>query len=178
MSRAARPRAIDVRPAIDVPRVGLWADLAGAYSGRPASPAELDRLLDSASAYLLESACAEGGPVVSLFHQALVEHVRSLATPERVEAAFTDVLTRRAAQTGGWLSAQTWRIPWARWNLGADHIVTDAHRPPRPGDDRDPRDLAPGVGFSVHKPVDGLCITAVALCVHRGMLWIQVQGSL
>jgi WD40 repeat protein len=88
-----------------LPKDGLWADLAGAYSGRPVSPAELDRLLDSSAAYLLESASAGGELLVSLFHQALVDYVRSLAAPERADAVFTDVLARRAAQAGGWSAA-------------------------------------------------------------------------
>ena len=88
-----------------LPRDGLWADLADAYSGRPVPPAELDRLLDSAAAYLLEVTGAGEEPVVRLFHQALTEHVRGLAAAARVDATFTDVLTRRWAEAGGWLRA-------------------------------------------------------------------------
>ena len=88
-----------------LPRDTLWPAFAAAYCGRPVGIAELDALLHSPAAYLIETTAGNTGPVVSLFHQALIDSVRNQTREPAVEAAFTDVMTSRAAEAGGWAHA-------------------------------------------------------------------------
>ncbi len=85
-----------------VPRDTLWPALAAAYAGRPVGAAEIDALLQSAAAYLIETTVGGNLPTVSLFHQALIDHVRNQARGPAIETAFTDVLSSRVGQAGGW----------------------------------------------------------------------------
>ncbi|HEV7536714.1 MAG TPA: WD40 repeat domain-containing protein, partial [Acidimicrobiia bacterium] len=89
-----------------LPRDTLWAPLAEAYAGKPCGPADVDWLLATAASFLLEETDDAGTGVVRLFHQALVDHVRSRTQPSVVEQAITGVLTRRAGEAGGWLHAE------------------------------------------------------------------------
>ena len=76
------------------------------YAGKPCGPADVDWLLATAASFLLEETDDAGTGVVRLFHQALVDHVRSRTQPSVVEQAITGVLTRRAEGVGGWLHAE------------------------------------------------------------------------
>jgi hypothetical protein len=87
-----------------LPRDTLWAAMAAAYTGRSVGSADLDVLRRSAAAYLIETTAGRG-PTVSLFHQALTDYVRSQAREPAVEAAFTEVLTARVKEAGGWAHA-------------------------------------------------------------------------
>lgn len=85
-----------------LPRDTLWAAVAAAHYGRRVGNAELDALLHSAAAYLIETTTGGSGPVVSLFHQALADFIRGQTREASVEADFAEVLTSRAAEAGGW----------------------------------------------------------------------------
>jgi WD40 repeat protein len=89
-----------------LPRDMLWAALAGAYSGKPYGPGDIDWLLGTAASYLLEETDAAGAVVVRLFHQALVDHVRGRTQESLVEHTITTTLSERAEAAGGWLHAE------------------------------------------------------------------------
>ncbi|MGH8902008.1 MAG: NACHT domain-containing protein [Egibacteraceae bacterium] len=86
-----------------LPRDTLWAALAQAYSGDPYGPVDIDWLFASTASYLLEE---DESHRVRLFHQALVDHLRSRTQPSMVERTITSVLRQRAEAAGGWLHAE------------------------------------------------------------------------
>jgi WD40 repeat protein len=112
-----------------LPRDTLWPAFAAAYCGRPVGIAELDALLRSPAAYLIETTAGDGEPAARLFHQALTDFIRGQTREPAVEAAFTDVMTTRVAQAGGWARADDYTRAHLATHAAAaghlDQLVTD-----------------------------------------------------
>jgi hypothetical protein len=107
----------------------LWPDLAAAYTGKTVGMAEIDAFRQSAAAYLIETTVAGSWLTVSLFHQALTDYVRSQAQGPAVEAAFTEVLTARVENAGGWEHADEYTRRHLATHAAAagrlDRLITD-----------------------------------------------------
>lgn len=107
----------------------LWAELAAAYTGRAVGNAELDAFRHSAAAYLIETVGSGSQPAVGLFHQALIDYVRGTAQEQGVEADFTQVLTDRVRDGGGWEHSDEYTRRHLATHAAAagrlDQLVTD-----------------------------------------------------
>ena len=115
-----------------LPRDTLWQTLAQAYSGKPYGLADIAWLLQTAASYLLEETDEAGTRVVRLFHQALIDYLKSRTPVGLVEAAITQTLNERAHARGGWLQAESYARAHAASHAAEasaellDELVTDA----------------------------------------------------
>jgi WD40 repeat protein len=78
----------------------IWPRLASAISNREYADADIRRLLDHAGAYIVEANENERS-VYRLYHEALSEHIRSLADAEKVQRSISDTLKATIRHVSG-----------------------------------------------------------------------------
>jgi Caspase domain len=126
-----------------LPRVGLWAPLAGALAAEAAegddawrvryTDGDLDELFAHAGAYVVESV-EDGGSRYRLFHEALGERLRAeaeaLSVERRITRTLVDLSRPRAGDRPDWVSAPAYVRSHLASHAAASGLLDDLVRDP------------------------------------------------